>query len=134
MAKITREQVEKINSGCNNGFGLDLRHFLFHNEKTLSKKIRIADNQYIEARILFYDKWNRETRKTDNIPTIHLSRWTVDTNGTGTSYGLGYWVRLQEALPRKNMKVLQEITNQFDDSAVLELYNKESNTKVNLMA
>ena len=134
MAKITREQINKINSGCKNGFGLDMWLFMTHNEKSLSKMVKIADNQYIKARIMFYDKWNRETKKTDNIPTIHLSRWTVDANGTGTSYGLGYWVHLQEALPRKNMKVLQEITNQFDDSAVLELYNKESNTKVNLMA
>ena len=33
MAKITREQIQKINNKCKNDWELDIQFFIFHNEK-----------------------------------------------------------------------------------------------------
>ena len=51
MAKITREQIQKINSKCKNGWELDIQFFIFHNEKTLKKIIELDEEHYLEFKI-----------------------------------------------------------------------------------
>ena len=45
MSRLTREQVQKINNSCKNGWGLDIQYFIFHNEKTLKKIIEFLEFQ-----------------------------------------------------------------------------------------
>ena len=42
MAKITKEQIMKVNSKCHNGWQLDTQYYLFHGEKILFKNIDIS--------------------------------------------------------------------------------------------
>ena len=43
MAKVTRDQVNKINKECKNGFGLDIERLMVWGEKQLVKEIKNED-------------------------------------------------------------------------------------------
>ena len=47
MAKITKEQIMKVNSQCHNGWRLDTQYYLFHGEKILFKNIEIDEENYL---------------------------------------------------------------------------------------
>ena len=94
MAKITVEQVKKINSKCDNGFRLDVQYFLIHSEKTLYKDIDINNNLKIEVKINYCPEYenslgyNRETGKL--IPTLNFRKWVRESDEslwTSTDWG-----------------------------------------------
>lgn len=75
MAKITREQIQKINSKCKNSWELDIQYFIFHNEKTLKKIIKLDEEHYLEFKIdynyknqivLFINKFYHKLREFDS--------------------------------------------------------------------
>ena len=47
MGKITQEQIKTINSKCMNDWRLDVQYYIFHNEKTLIKQIKLDDEHYL---------------------------------------------------------------------------------------
>lgn len=53
MARITRENVQKINSKCKNGWELDVEYYLYHGDKTLIKQIRLDDENYLQFAIRY---------------------------------------------------------------------------------
>ena len=94
MARITVEQVKKINSKCDNKFCLDVQYFLIHSEKTLYKDIDINNNLKIEVKINYCPEYenslgyNRETGKL--IPTLNFRKWVREYEGslwTSTDWG-----------------------------------------------
>lgn len=71
MAKLTRDQLEKFNGKCKNGFSLDLFFFCTWGEKRCKKIVKIGDDSIIyEVIVEFYDKeevGKMVTRKTVKI-------------------------------------------------------------------
>ena len=58
MARITKQEIEKINNKCSNEWRLDVEYYLFHNEKTLVKIIRLDEEHYLEF-TLYYNYNNQ---------------------------------------------------------------------------
>lgn len=135
MASITREQINKLNSKCENGFSFDIQYFCFHNEKTFQKYIPTSENKFLRVSVMFYEKWNRFNKQTENTPTIHFAEYTKgNTEGVLVSHGLGYFVNAGEAVNRKNTKILQELTKNLNDEYCLKLFEEQKTTKINQLA
>lgn len=138
---MTREDVKKINSECKNGFEFYLYGYLMRKEKELSKRINLADNQYLEARLEWHEVTERKTNewgcswnvKTGEVqPALRLSVWTNKENGMAVSYGLGYTEVAGSPVKRRSMKRLQDITNNWTTENIVRLYEQKSGTKLNL--
>lgn len=81
MAKITREQIIKINNMCSNEWMLDVDYFLFHNEKILIKRIRLDEKHYLEYSLKYNSK---------NQIYLHISKYyhePQDTMASTIRYG-----------------------------------------------
>ena len=78
MAKITREQIQKINSKCKNSWELDIQYFIFHNEKTLKKIIELdnLNNKVIKLKQnIENSKWqaDRFMKEIKGVPRLEKS-------------------------------------------------------------
>ena len=120
MAGITKDQINNINSQCANGWELDVQYYLFHNEKTLIKKINLDNENYLEFTI----RYNYQ-----NQVSLHISKFYhkenedfASTNGMGKSTILD-----KTQVKRKNINNLIAFTKILTDNELLEI-NK--NTKV----
>ena len=112
MANITREQITKINNMCSNEWMLDVDYFLFHNEKTLIKRIRLDDKHYLEYK-LEYNYSNHYTQQ--NSITSHRTLWQVQV-------GMGKNKILDEtSVKRKDIKKLILLTKELTDEKLLEI-------------
>lgn len=120
MATITKEQIQKINNQCQNDWKLDVQYFLFHNEKTLIKQIKLDEEHYLEF-VLRYTYKNRIS--------LHISKFYHKTGDFfATSSGLGKYKLLNETqATRKNINNLIEFTKTLNDD---ELMNINSETEV----
>lgn len=122
MAKITREQAQKINAKCANDFRLDISYFVIWGEKHLKKEITIegSDSKY-SATLMFCDVWTNH-EKVGVEPTLTIDR--LDPTGNDNDFYLVtrlYKANVGDIIKRKSMKVLQEMTRSFDDNAVLDI-------------
>lgn len=123
MAKVTRDQVNKINKECKNGFGLDLERLMIWGEKQLTKEIKL-DNGNILRAILYFKDIFAHYEKQGVQPVYNFSMLEK------TSVESMYRVRtiksdyVGELIPRRSMKQLQELTalDIFTDSEMLEKY------------
>ena len=124
MAKITIEQVKKINSKCDNNFRLDVQYFLIHSEKTLYKDIDINNNLKIEVKINYFPEYenslgyNRETGKL--IPTLNFRKWVREYEGSlwsSTDWGKRKIIS-DERPTRKNISLLQKLTKEVTDELI----------------
>ena len=109
MGKITQEQIKKINSKCMNDWGLDVQYYIFHNEKTLIKQIKL-DNEYFLEFALRYNYKNQIS--------LHISKfYHKQGDFFASSEGLGKSKILNETqATRKNLNNLIELTkNQTDE-------------------
>lgn len=122
MGKITREQILKINSKCNNAWRLDIEYYLYHNEKTLVKRIEIDDEHYLEFALRYNYK---------NQISLHISKFYHEKGKYyATSNGLGKSKILDDTkAKRKNINNLIEYTKQLNDSELLEINRNTSVTK-----
>ena len=128
MATITKDQINKLNAKCENGFHFDLQFFCFHKEKTFEKYIPVGENQFLRAHIMYCEKWDHENRKKLNIPTIHLAMYNKGRiDGVLVSYGVGYFIDISEPVERKNTNLLLEFTKRFDDEKVMKMYEDSKN-------
>ena len=142
MAKITREQIVKINSKCENGFKLDVRYFLMRNDKELVKFIEMPEGRLLEAKLCYMndtDKIVQDNGLTYNQRngkqrlTIHISLWSKACESGMRSSGMGKFIKLDNIQDKKLMSVLQKNTTIFTDTKILELYNDyiaEVNNKI----
>lgn len=118
MAKISKEQVQKINNACSNGWQLDIEYHLFHNEKRLYKHIKLDNENYLEFALTYNYK---------NQISLHISKYhhEQDTN-FASSQGMGKSKILNETpVKRKTADNLISYTNQLDDNKLMEI-NKDT--------
>lgn len=114
MAKITREQLQKINNSCKNGWELDLRYFLMHNEKTLRKIIELDTEHYLEFKLDYNYK---------NQISLRISKFYHKAGDNfASSSGLGKSRILEEApAPRKSINKLIEFTKTLTDDELMKI-------------
>lgn len=118
MAKITREQIEKINSGLKNGFKFDLERFFIWNEKSVIKQIKLDAEQVLQVSILY------STENVGEIPTLHLHKGTIDGDFYSFS-GLGEFFPIGEPQKRKNFNLLVKLTEKFSDEILISLIDEK---------
>ncbi len=125
MAKLTREQIETINSKCKNGWGLDIQYFIFHTEKTLKKIIELDTEHYLEFRLDY---------NYNNQITLFINKFYHKTNDNfATSSGLGKKKILEETpATRKNINRLIELTEKLTDDELMKI-NNETDVIRNIM-
>lgn len=143
MPSITKEQIIKINSKCNNDFKLDVERYVVWGEKTLEKFIAL-DNEgkkLLRVKLEYYPEY--ETIKQPNgvlynqrtgqeLPTLHLSVWNSTGTGMMTSHGLGMKMTVGEPQSRKVISILQKLTANYPNERVMEIYeSRDQLTKEN---
>ena len=114
MAKITREQIKKINSKCQNGWELDIQFFLFHNEKTLKKIIELDEEHYLEFKIDYNYK---------NQIVLFINKFYCKKGESyATSNGLGKKKMHEETqVTRKSINKLIEYTETLTDEQLMKI-------------
>lgn len=114
MAKITREQIQKINSKCKNSWELDIQYFIFHNEKTLKKIIELDEEHYLEFKIDYNYK---------NQIVLFINKFYHKLGEDyATSNGLGKKKMLEETPEsRKNINKLIEYTETLTDEQLMQI-------------
>lgn len=106
--KITREQVNKYNEKCKNGFEFDVFHYACNGEKQFQKFIELSNNNIIKATIEYYN----------NVPTLHIHEGYSDGRYASFS-GLGQWFKLGEYQKTKRVNVLIALTEKITDAFIL---------------
>ena len=114
MAKVTREQIEKINNKCKNDWELDIQFFIFHNEKTLKKIIELDEEHYLEFKIDYNYK---------NQIVLFINKFYHKTGENfATSNGLGKKKMLEEtSASRKSINKLIEYTEKLTDEQLIQI-------------
>ena len=114
MAKVTREQIEKINNKCKNHWELDIQFFIFHNEKTLKKIIELDEEHYLEFKIDYNYK---------NQIVLFINKFYHKTGENfATSNGLGKKKMLEEtSASRKSINKLIEYTEKLTDEQLIQI-------------
>ena len=114
MAKITREQIQKINNKCKNGWELDIQFFIFHNEKTLKKIIELDEEHYLEFKIDYNFK---------NQIVLFINKFYHKLGEDyATSNGLGKKKILEETpASRKSINKLIEYTETLTDEQLMQI-------------
>lgn len=121
MAKITREQIENINKKCINDWRLDVQYYLWHNEKTLIKQIKLDDENYIEFRLSF--NWKNQI-------TLHINKYHRKDDYFASSEGLGKSRILDETMvARKNINNLITFTKNLTDDECMRINAETRVTK-----
>ena len=112
MGKITREQIQKINSKCNNNWKLDTEYYLFHSEKTLIKHIYLDDKNYIQFKL----NYNYKNQITLYFNKFHHKEgdYFAISNGLGKSRILD-----NTEFSRKNINNLIELTKKLTDDELM---------------
>lgn len=123
MAKITRDQVNKINKECKNGFGLDLERLVVWGEKQLVKEIKLDNGNILRAILYFKDIFaHYEKQGVQPIYSFSmLEKTSVESMYRVHTLKSDY---VGELIPRRSMKQLQELTalDIFADSEMLARY------------
>ena len=114
MAKITREQIKKINSKCQNGWELDIQYFIFHNEKTLKKIIKLDAEHYLEFKLDYNYK---------NQIVLFINKFYHKLGADyATSNGLGKKKMLEETpTSRKSINKLIEYTETLTNELLMQI-------------
>lgn len=130
---ITRNQINAINAKMSNGFRLDVRHYVLWNQKRAVKPIQLDESTTLTATLTWMDSYERKTTaygQTINVPNglhhiaLNLSVWHhKDGEQVATSHGLGQWIDIGPDAPRCNFSALQKLTANYDDAAILALYD-----------
>lgn len=141
---ITRDQINTINAKMSNGFRLDVRHYLLWNQKQAVKPIQLDDNTTLTATLSWRDSYESKTtvyRQTINVPNglhhiaLHLAVWhTREGSSVATSHGLGQWIDVGSDAPRCNFSAIQKLTANYDDAAILALYDAKQHAAGTLYA
>lgn len=114
MGKITQEQIKTINSKCMNDWGLDVQYYIFHNEKTLLKHIKLDDENYLEFALYFNYK---------NQIQLHISKYHhKEGDYFATSQGLGKSRLLDNTeYTRKSINNLIDFTKTLNDEKLMTI-------------
>lgn len=120
MPKITKAQIDSLNSKCKNDWKFDWQYYLNYGEKTFIKSIPLDAENYLEYALRYNYK---------NQISIHISKFNHKENETfAVTSGMGKSIVLDETqVKRKNVNDLIEFTKTLNDEQLIEI-NK--NTKV----
>lgn len=131
MAKITMEQVEKINAKMGNGFKLDIETFLSYKEKVAVKLIDISEKEYLKATIWYMNRYNWETDETNLKIELNVSLYTKHRYHMDLTSGEGLKIELISGCKKKIFSAIQkkthEITDEFIITKAMEYYDQLSN-------
>ena len=113
MAKITKDQVNKINAKCKNGFTLSLYAAMIHGEKWLEKDIQLDDSDVLyRITLRFKEKYDRFRTIGKYVPCKTEDMYQVlDVRSE----------KLGEIVNRRSMKVLQDLTADYPDEKLISL-------------
>lgn len=117
MVNITNELINDINNKCKNNWKLDISYYIFHKEKTLIKRIKLDEQNYLEFALRYNCK---------NQVSLHISKFYQEKgdNYASTS-GMGKIKILDiTQFKRKNINNLISFTNDLDDEKLLEINEK----------
>ncbi len=108
MQMMTKQQVQEINNKCKNNWEFDTTYYIYHQEKTLIKRIIIDDESYLQFKLNYNSKNQIQLRISKFYTQKHI--------GTATSEGLGKSKVLEEtSYKRKDINNLiiktQNLTN-----------------------
>lgn len=131
MSKLLKSDIEKWESECKNNFKFDLRYWLYHNEKTLEKTVKLDGKTYLKAHIMFYNKYENY-RTVGYYININISKWYIEGE-MATSHGLGINYKLNDEIyQRRNFKELQKATELINDELIMSIYNQDNMGKKQL--
>lgn len=121
MAKITREQYNKFNEKCKNGFSLDLQFFATWNEKRCIKTIQMPDDVNLYEVIIEFTNEYKNFAKI-GVKVEFIVNKCVPT-GTANMYSVHELKReeISDILPRKSAKILQERTNDYTEEKLIDM-------------
>lgn len=121
MPNITRAQYERWSAKLQNGFKFDLNRFLMWGEKQVVADYPLDDGRILQATISYYEVWN--CRQCHNVPRINISVWE-DCGDFRRSYGLGHTEDAGEPQKTKRYAYLEQLTGEFSEQRVREIYEK----------
>lgn len=133
-----KTMAKRVDSGCSNGFGLDIWHFLCHKEKKLTKSISLDDGKVLQVSIDWYPYYevmeNSYGQKFNVcsglvIPKLHFSVWE-ESGSFMSSHGLGWCYTISnEPVKRKTVKALQDFTKAYTTEKCMEIWETLKDTK-----
>lgn len=114
MPKITSEQINSVNSKCSNDWCLNVLYYSGYGEKTLIKRIRLDEQNFLEFTLSY---------NSNNQITLRISKYTHKAEDTmAVSEGLGKTVILDETkAKRKSVNNLIEQTTKLTDEKLLDI-------------
>ncbi len=114
MGKITKTQVENINNKCMNDWRLDVQYYLFFNEKTLIRQIKLDDENYLE----FALRYNYKNQISLHISKFHhkVGDYFASSNCLGKSKILS-----EIQATRKSINKLIEYTENLTDDELMKI-------------
>lgn len=131
MGKLLKSDVEKWEKDCKNDFKFDIRYYLYHNEKTLTKRINLDDKTYLEVHLMFYNKYENY-RQVGYYININISKYYIEGE-MAVSHGLGISYKLNETVYQKrSFKELQKATAYINNDLVMSIYNQDNASKKQL--
>lgn len=125
MPKITNEQIQKINNKCINDWRLDVEYYVFHNEKTLIKQIKLDDEHYLE----FTLRYNYKNQISLHISKFHHKQGDYFASSTGLEKSK---ILNEEKATRKNLTNLIELTKSLTDDECIRINTETEVTKNNI--
>lgn len=124
MAKLMKKDVERYNEGCKNGFKFDIQYYLYHNEKTIVKDIKLDEEHFVRAHITFYNKYENY-RQVGYYINVNISKWyhKKDDNFASSS-GLGVNIKINDNIyQKKSFKEIQKASENLTDDYIIECSN-----------
>lgn len=114
MPKISKEQVNKINSKCSNGWQLDLEYYLYHGEKQLIKCIDIDKENYLKFTICY---------NSQNQMILYISKfYHKQDDYFAHSEGLGKRTMLNDTpTKKKELNKLIQLTHLLTDKELMKI-------------
>lgn len=122
MPTISKQQIQKIDNQCQNDWFLDVQYFLYHNEKTLIKKIDLDAEHYLEFTLRYNYK---------NQISLHINRFfhkKDDYFATSSGLGKSRLLDVTEAT-RKSINSLIEFTKFLTDDECMKINAETEVTK-----
>ena len=119
MAKITKDQIDKINAKCKNGFKLSLFAAVIHGEKQLEKDIQLGDSGIIYRFTLKFREECERFRGIGVYPVLDIDK--LVPTGTATMYSvlnIGS-EKLGDMVARRSIKALQDLTADYPDDKLI---------------
>ena len=121
MAKITKDQVNKINAKCKNGFTLSLYTAIIHGEKCLEKDIQLDDSGVLYRATLRFKEKYEKFRTIGVYPVLDIEKYVPCKTENMYQVLDVRSEKLGEIVNRRSVKVLQDLTADYPDEKLISL-------------